>query len=343
MNREFLQLAHDFDLEKHRIGGMYMSEKLDGQRCFWDGGISRGLLVNQVPWANRDALGRTFNATGLWSRYGHPIHAPHWFVNSLPKIPLDGELYLGRGRFQENGFVRGHDSNHHLWQEVKLHVFHSPTYEQVFQEGRINNPNFQKIITSDVLKWVYEHGGERRLGRSFDHVYDNLKNVDLGPTAVLLHQEKLPLDELEAKAMVIETLQTVNSVKGEGLILADPHVVWLPKRTNTLLKVKQLHDAEATVIGYVSGRRTLKGSKLLGKIGALIVDWNGIKFELAGLNDEERRLSDPTFASMHPGVEMPEKITSPHFPRGSVVTFQYTELTDDGKPKCARYYRRYGG
>ena len=50
--REFLQLADHYNPHKHNVAGWFVSEKLDGQRCFWDGGISRGLPTEQVPWAS---------------------------------------------------------------------------------------------------------------------------------------------------------------------------------------------------------------------------------------------------------------------------------------------------
>lgn len=40
MKRQFLMLAHDYDPKKHSILGWYMSEKLDGLRAWWDGGIT---------------------------------------------------------------------------------------------------------------------------------------------------------------------------------------------------------------------------------------------------------------------------------------------------------------
>ena len=30
---------------------------------------------------------------------GKPIVAPHWFIESMPSIALDGELWAGRGEF----------------------------------------------------------------------------------------------------------------------------------------------------------------------------------------------------------------------------------------------------
>ena len=99
--RSFVQLAKEIDYKKNSLGGNYLSEKLDGQRGLWDGGITRGMPIRAVPWANvekEDRLVEDRISTGLWSRYGHPIQAPDWWLDNLPNIPLDGELYLGRGR-----------------------------------------------------------------------------------------------------------------------------------------------------------------------------------------------------------------------------------------------------
>ena len=55
--------------------GYYMSEKLDGMRCLWDG-------------------------LTLRTRNGNLIHAPDKMIAQLPSIALDGELFLNRGGFQ---------------------------------------------------------------------------------------------------------------------------------------------------------------------------------------------------------------------------------------------------
>src|SRR3954451_12382497 len=95
---EFLMLAHPHNESKHGFCGYYASEKLDGIRAFWDGGITRGLYCTQVPWANttKDARYRMPpKATGFWSRYGKAIQAPDWFLDQMPKLPLDGEFHAG--------------------------------------------------------------------------------------------------------------------------------------------------------------------------------------------------------------------------------------------------------
>jgi len=65
--------------------GWLLSEKLDGMRAWWDG-------------------------SNMWSRQGKPVYAPPWWLAALPRdFALDGELWLGRGRFQEcMGIVRQH-------------------------------------------------------------------------------------------------------------------------------------------------------------------------------------------------------------------------------------------
>ena len=101
--REFCQLAHDYVSGKYTVAGQFYSEKLDGQRAIWDGGVSRGIPKAQVPYANNDRDGRYVNppiATGLWTRYGNVVHAPDWILDQLPALPLDLELYAGRKRFQ---------------------------------------------------------------------------------------------------------------------------------------------------------------------------------------------------------------------------------------------------
>ena len=82
--------------------GWWMSEKLDGVRAVWD-------------------------CRQLRTRTGNVIHAPAWFLRDLPVgEPLDGELWLGRGRFQETvSVVQSHDAGPE-WRQVRYAVFDAP-------------------------------------------------------------------------------------------------------------------------------------------------------------------------------------------------------------------------
>ena len=57
----------------------------------------------------------------------------------------------------------------------------------------------------------------------------------------------------------------VEALGGEGLMLRQPKSLYAVGRSNTLLKVKTFHDAEATVIGHAPGT-----GKHKGRLGALI-------------------------------------------------------------------------
>ena len=328
-------LAQDYDPNKHYVSGMFMSEKLDGQRAFWDGGWSRGKHTSTVPYANTAKDSRFVHeqyATGLWSRYGKVIHAPDWFLDQLPQgIALDGELWGGRNTFQDMGFIRGQNPDDSDWKYVRYYVFDSPAFVSVFQEGKINNPNFQKYIGPECQ---FIKDAPKMFAFAFEGVTLEGKNV------VKHEQIRLPPNETEARRILDEELNRITDLNGEGLMLRSAGSIWTPKRMNTLLKVKKLLDSEATVIGCTSGRETDKGSKLLGLMGALVVKWNDKVFELSGFTDEERILTNPTYAAVNPGQRMPDNVYPVKYPIGSTVTFRYRTLTSDGIPREARYWRK---
>jgi hypothetical protein len=70
-----VMLAQKYD-DKIDPTGWFMSEKLDGVRAYWSG-------------------------SKFYSRQGNQFIAPAWFTKDLPKEPLDGELWCGRGLFQK--------------------------------------------------------------------------------------------------------------------------------------------------------------------------------------------------------------------------------------------------
>src|SRR5271163_3815382 len=103
MKREFVQLAHKFEEGKYNIGSWFMSDKLDGCRALWIP-ESRGFWADELPFANCAKDSRLLNrrrSTGLWTRYGNPIAAPDYWLDKLPPVCCDGELYIGLKSFQE--------------------------------------------------------------------------------------------------------------------------------------------------------------------------------------------------------------------------------------------------
>lgn len=353
MKRHFLQLAHTYT-EGISIGGYYCSEKLDGMRAFWDGGITRGLPCSSVAFANTEKDGRYVTApksTGLWSRYGKAIQAPDWFLDSLPKIPLDGELYAGRGNFQSLMSTVKDLNPGPGWRNVTYMTFDTPPYHVVFGDGEINETNFKKKFVGlrAKLNWP---STSLSGAPQFRQVYHYLFELEENNVFKVHMQYELPPMTVDAVKLMNEYLDHVISEGGEGLILRHPTAGWIPGRVRTCLKVKAMLDAEGTVMGYVWGRETTLGSKLLGLMGALVLDFNGKRLELSGFTEAERimrRVNGTQVASLdaayvegcrNPGKEVREDFYNPTFPRGSKVTFKYRELTDDKIPKEARYWRK---
>ena len=129
MKKEFLQLAHMYNSKKYYVGGWLMSEKLDGIRIFWDGGISRGIPTQSIAWANTEKDGRYRNqiiATGLWTRYRKSIQAPDWWLDQLPTIPLDGELYSRSGSWQDVSSIVKQLNPDSRWKSIALMILDSP-------------------------------------------------------------------------------------------------------------------------------------------------------------------------------------------------------------------------
>lgn len=88
--------------------GWWMSEKLDGIRAVWDG-------------------------VSLTTRTGQAIHAPEWFTSSLPSIHLDGELWIGRGKFQRTASVVRSRSAGEEWRQIRYAAFDAPAVAGGFE------------------------------------------------------------------------------------------------------------------------------------------------------------------------------------------------------------------
>ena len=338
MKNEFLMLAQT--LKNQFIGGWYASEKLNGCRAFWDGGISRGMRASKVPYTNcvKDhRLNVPPVATGLWSRTGKVVHAPDWWLDQLPKMLLDGELYLGKHRFQELRTIIGKHVPEN-WDEVQYRVFDSPSWYAFGRPREVKIRGEYTFKIDNVPLFVRQHATNRQIERSeklpFDIIQKYLHSRCKG-LCVPIKQILLPW--IHAREAVDKMLNDLVLQGAEGVILRKPSCVWIPERSKELLKYKPFNDAEGTVTGFTSGK-----GKYSGMIGALILDFNGKRLELSGMTDEERRFhrNSVDYAAWKPGEDMPPGVYAKHFEVGDIVTFKYGELSDDGVPKEARYWRQ---
>lgn len=204
--------------------GYLVSEKLDGVRAWWDG-------------------------ERLRFRSGLPVLAPHWFTARLPKAPLDGELWLGRGRFEAlSGIVRRAAAVDADWRDVRYVVFDLRRPEGVFAQR-----------TADLSRLVAEVA------------FPALQAAEQRPVA--------------DRAALRRWFEQVQREGGEGLMLHRADAPWRPGRSDALLKLKPLLDADAMVVGHVPGR-----GRHEGRLGALQVRTaEGVEFLLGtGLTDAQR-------------------------------------------------------
>ncbi len=202
----------------------WISEKLDGVRARWDG-------------------------TKLISRGGHIFAAPDWFFQDFPDIVLDGELWIGRGRYEEVLSIVRKQQPHSGWTSVKFMVFDLPAHPGTFNQ-RLNE--MQKRTTDST-----------------------------SPYLGMIEQLKV-----KSHTDLKQRLQQVVDKNGEGLVLHKGTARYGIGRSDNLLKFKLFDDAEATVIGYRAGTgkyQNMTGSlKVRDERGQEFYVGNG-------LSDEQRR------------------------------------------------------
>lgn len=210
--------------------GWWMSEKLDGVRCYWE------------------------HETRIFrSREGNVYRAPKFYTARLPSVPLDGELWLGRGRFDEaSGIARsGQDKG---WGTLQFIVFDIPMREAGPFEQR-----------QAMLKKLAEPG--------------------LGSQVSIMPQARCEDREMLERAMTL-----VVESGGEGLMLRQPGSLYVNGRSTTMLKYKHFQDAEAVVVGYKPGENSNVG--VMGALWCVLPNGIKFKVG-TGFSDAERRNPPP--------------------------------------------------
>lgn len=301
--RETLMLAQMYNPEHFPITGAYVSEKLDGIRCWWDGGVSIGKHVDDIPWANHGRSDFDAISTGLWSRYFKVIHAPVWFIAGLPEgVCLDGELFSNSGIQNCNSVVRSRSFDKG-WSGIRFFVFDTMTLGDVLQPGTVNNPNCKITLTDYSLS---------RSVVPFVDRYMKLYHMELGDYASVCNHIQLPNSFVDASSELDKFFLAVVSNCGEGVMLRRPMSLWVPKRSPDLVKLKDYDQDVGIVVGVEPGI-----GRLVGLMGSLLVSWRGQCFALGtGFSDEQRSLD---------------------WKIGMKIGFRYRTLSDSGVPKEARY------
>ncbi len=210
----------------------WVSEKLDGVRALWDGQVLR-------------------------FRSGRPIAAPAWFLAALPPMPLDGELWLGRQRFDElSATVRRSTPVDAQWRSVRYLVFDLPGHTGPF-EARV--ARMATAVAHPDAPWL--------------QAVAQLRVAD--------------------RAALAQHLRTTVDAGGEGLVLHRADALWHPGRSEALRKLKPAPDDEARVLAHLPGKGRHAGR--LGAL--LLETPDGQRFALGtGLSDAQRTDPPPVGA-----------------------------------------------
>ncbi|MCF6178400.1 MAG: DNA ligase [Geopsychrobacter sp.] len=209
--------------EQTDVAGWLMSEKLDGVRGYWDG-------------------------KQLLSKQGNRFHPPQGFIRDLPPFALEGEIWGGRGRFEETVAIVKRQTPDPGWLTLKFAVFDVPKASGSFRMRMVK-----------VKKWFEQH-----------------------PYSTAFVIPQIPIRD---KKHLEQELQRIEKLGGEGLIVRAPEALYTSGRSPKILKVKSFQDAEAKVMAYLPGKGKNRGK--LGALLVEMADGTRFKIG-SGFSTAER-------------------------------------------------------
>ena len=207
----------------------WVSEKYDGVRGFWDG--------------------RTLRTRG-----GETVQAPAWFTAGWPEVPMDGELWAGRGRFSHaQSTTRQQQPGDVAWRQIRFMVFDLPGDKGTFDQRL---PALNALVESLGQPWV----------------------------------QAVPQRRVANDAALQALLHRTVRAGGEGLMLHRGASLYRAGRSDDLIKVKTHEDTEARVVAHLPGKGRHAGR--LGAL--LVEMPSGQRFRLgAGFSDADRERPPP--------------------------------------------------
>lgn len=226
-----------------------------------------------------DGVRAHWDGRRLLSRQGLPLAAPAWFTQGWPATALDGELWAGRGQFAlVQSVVAQQGAPESGWRSLRYMVFDLPQHPGPFS-ARLQT--LQQTVAALHQPWV----------------------------------QAVPQWRVASHAELQRQLREQVQAGAEGLMLRREDAPYRGGRSEDLVKLKPLDDAEAVVVAHLPGR-----GKYQGLTGALEVQMpSGQRFRLgSGLSDADRA---------HPP------------PLGSTVTYRHNGWHASGLPRFARFWR----
>mmetsp|Transcript_142027 Transcript_142027/g.247409 ORF Transcript_142027/g.247409 Transcript_142027/m.247409 type:complete len:783 (+) Transcript_142027:75-2423(+) len=245
-----------------------------------------------------DGVRAYWDGKNFYSRLGNQFPAPDWFKQGLPPTPLDGELWCGRRQFRRCLSIVRNRGSGSLWEYITYLVFDAPACKQPYEQ-RV--AHIKRVVVPTTKPDGAPVAGGSTSSSGACRAGSGCPYA--APVGIV---------PCEGREHLQRELATVDAKGGEGLMLREPGSSYEHKRSKVLRKVKSVHDEEAKVVGHEGGR----GKSF--RLGALtLMTPDGRQFSCGtGFSAEDRR-SPPAI--------------------GSVVTYRFTELMDNGYPRFPVY------
>jgi DNA ligase-1 len=246
-----VMLAKSYKDHGHKLKGkFYITLKLDGIRC---------LAIKKN------------GAVQFFTRQGQPIDDLIEIEEELMKTPMDnfvfdGELLLKPNGMDSSDLFRATQKVVRKDGEKKgldFHIFDGLLLDE-FMEGKSNfkYEARRKAISVGVF-------GDKEDGEIYNHL-NHLKVIYEG----------------DDKSVISDLLAKVIAEGHEGLMINTAKGLYVTKRSDVLLKVKEMYTVDLRVVGFEHGE-----GRLGNTLGALIVDYKGYKVKVgSGFSDSTREL-----------------------------------------------------
>ena len=221
-----------------------------------------------------DGIRAYWDGKSLYTKNGNKIFAPTSFTNNFPPFELDGELWSKRDDFENIQSIVLDKVPSSKWSEITYNIFEAPNAKG----------NFYKRLEK-IKDW-----------------FDKNPNIKVNIIKQIQCKNKEELDNFLEKIVLL---------KGEGVIIKNPNLEYVNKRSKNSLKVKKFYDEEGIVQRINYNNEKMKSLEI--KLN------NGIIFNLGNGFSDKQRLNPPKV--------------------GEQITFKYYDLTKNGKPKFASFLR----
>lgn len=286
-------LAKKFEPDKIKQSkyGYFITEKLDGNRCisYYDFDLCKWKFM---------------------SRNGKEMHVD-FDMSNLPK------QYIYDGEILSPAQVKMSEA---IYQLVTTGNTFATKFDNEFSStsGLINRHSTNKQLVYNIFDIIDDDADyiDRRC------VLSSLNVIDLGTDVRILPVLEYSRDKDELCNDISQMLSSVTSMGGEGIMVNYGDAKYIQKRTDKLLKCKEVHSMDMVVVGIEEGT-----GKYAGMVGALQVH---CKTEFGDV-----------YCSVGSGLTDEERITwamAPEFIIGRIVEVEYFSLSQSGKTSGSTTY-----